>query len=246
MNSKFFVVGVAVLTSSVWWIGCGGSSAGTTDTTDGGSGGEAGTSEAGTSEAGTDLPEAGVDAAITGPLLDIQYKGCTPLAPCGGDPKGLWKLSGGCVDEGLFAAAKQGCPGLVESNVKIQARGTVYADATTIGRKTEVTFTATFAVPKSCKDANPLGPTCKNAEAGIKFAGIKTATCKDAAVGGGCDCDVANTVNDDTSDTYTTSGNTLTTGTAAKRTFDYCIAGAKFDYTETTADAIPAVFTLTK
>ena len=38
-------------------------------------------------------------------------------------------------------------------------------------------------------------------------------------------------------------GNTLTSG---NQTFDYCVAGNDIMYKETTAKAIPAVFTLTK
>jgi hypothetical protein len=246
MKSKLFVVGACVLVSSAWWMGCSSSSSGTATAVDGGgTGSEGGNIEAGGgTETGTD---AGTDSStglvITGPFIDIQYKSCAAFTACGGDVKGLWRLTGGCVDEGAFAAAKAQCPGIVESNVKFQARGVVSADATTITRKTEVKFTATLAVPVECKNANPLGTTCKAAEAAVQFAGIKTATCTDAAAGGGCDCNVGDSTSDDTTDTYSTAGNTLTSGV---RTFDYCVAGSDLTYKETTAKAIPAVYTLAK
>jgi hypothetical protein len=59
----------------------------------------------------------------------------------------------------------------------------------------------------------------------------------------GCDCDVGDSTNDDTTDAYTTAGNTLTSGA---RTFDYCVNGNDIEYQETTAKAVPALFTLTK
>jgi hypothetical protein len=245
MKSKLFVVGLCVVVGSAWWMGCGGSSTGGGAAVDGGGGG----SEGGSIDAGgnTDAAiDAGVDSstelAITGNFIDLQYKACTPLAACGGDVKGLWRLTGGCVDSGAFDAAKAQCAGLTESNVKFQARGVVFADATKITRKTEVKFTATLDVPAVCVAANPLGATCANAATAIKFAGIANATCVDGA-GGACTCNVSDQTTDNSTDTYTTAGNTLTSGA---RTFDYCVAGTQLEYKETTAKAIPAIFTLTK
>jgi hypothetical protein len=207
-------------------------------TSEGGGGSEGGSSEAGT-DAGTDSSTA---IEITGPFIDVQYKACTPLAACGGDVTGLWRLTGGCVDEGAFAAAKAQCAGLTETNVKFQARGVVFADATNITRKTEVKFTATLNVPAECVAANPLGTKCSDTEAAVKFTGIATATCT-GPVGGPCVCDVGDQTTTNTTNAYTTSGNTLTSGA---QTYDYCVAGSEIKYKETTAKAIPAVFTLTK
>lgn len=250
MKSKLVVVGACVLVGSAWWMGCGGTSSGTDTAADaGGAGSDSGTgSETSSgSEGGSDGgADTSVDIAITGPFIDLQYQACTPLAACGGDVTGLWRLTSGCVDQGAFDAAKAQCPGIVESNVKFQARGVVFADAAKITRKTEVKFTASLAVPKSCKDANPLAggvPTCKDLEAAIKFTGIATATCTDVVADGSCTCDVADQTTDNTTDAYTTAGNTLTSGA---RTFDYCVAGSEIKYKETTAKAVPAIFTLTK
>ncbi len=242
MKSKFFLVGSTVLVCSAAWMGCGGSSSSGPGTADGGTGSEGGTGvEGGTSEAGTD---AGADSAtaveITGGFIDIQYKNCTPLVACGGDVKGLWRVTSGCVPDGAFASAKQQCPGLTESNVKFQARGVVFADATKITRKTEVKFTATLAVPKTCKDA--IG-TCADVATAVKFTGLATATCTDVAADSSCTCDVGDSTTDNTTDKYTTAGNTLTSGA---RTFDYCVKGNDIEYQETTAKAVPALFTLTK
>jgi hypothetical protein len=240
------LVGITLFACTASWIGCGGSSATTTDTDAGSAtpGGEGGTSETGTtSEAGTDASTEGVDAAITGPFLPVQYKNCPTFTACGGDVKGLWHLTGGCVGEGAFDAAKAQCAGLTESDVVFEARGTIYADATNVTRNTELKFSAKLAIPKACKDNNPVGNKCADADAAIKFAGFDSATCTDAASGGGCDCVVSSITKQASTDAYTTSGNTLTSGA---QTFDYCVAGSKIDIKETTAKAIPAVLSLTK
>lgn len=243
--SRGALVGVSCVALAASWIGCGGTSATSTDAPEGGTPtGEGGTSEAGLgSETGTDAAVEGVDASITGPFLPVQYKNCPTFTACGGDVKGLWHLTGGCVSEGAFDAAKMQCPGLVESDVVFEARGTIYADAKNVTRNTEVKFSAKLAVPEACKLNNPVGMTCADADAAIKFAGFDTATCVDAANNKDCVCTVSSTNKDATNDTYTTSGNTLTSGA---QTFDYCVAGNKIEYKETTAKAIPAVFALTK
>jgi hypothetical protein len=233
---------VTLVACAAWWIGCGGTSVSGGDVSDGGGPGEGGSSETGASpDGGNDAPAEGVDAAITGPFVDIQYKNCATFAACGGDPKGLWHVTGGCVPDGAFAAAKAQCPGLTESNVMFQARGTIYADGTNVTRNTEVKFTASLFVPKVCKDM--VGTMCSDLDAIIKLGGIGNATCKNAATAGDCTCDVSDSTKDSTADTYTTAGNTLTSG---GRTYDYCVAGNKIEYKETTAKSVPAVFALAK
>jgi hypothetical protein len=264
MSSKFSrlataatasLAGLSVFAGTALWIGCGGSSATTASTTpdsggvttEAGSGTEAGTAN----EAGTDAATK-PDASITGPYLDIQFGSCPALTACGGDPKGLFKVTAGCVDDTIFAGAKMQCPGLTVTNPKFQARGTVLADATTITRKTDVKFTATFGIPKVCKDGIGAGTTCADVATAIMLgAGLDMATCTDAAApapAGDCTCDVGNTTLDNTTDMYTTAGNVLTTGSGTtSRTYDYCVMGSEVKYKQTTAKtAIPALFTLTK
>ncbi|MDB5213590.1 MAG: hypothetical protein JWO86_1517 [Myxococcaceae bacterium] len=254
MSSKLSHVamaGVSMVACAAMWIGCGGSSATTTPPVDAGGGTttEAGSNAEGgtTTDAGTQDSSTAPDASITGPYLDIQFGSCPTLAACGGDPKGLWTVTGGCIDDTIFDAAKMQCPTLTVSNVKFQARGTVLADATTIARKTDVKFTATFLIPSGCK---PMGVTmCSQLDPLVKLGGgLDTAACTDAATAGDCTCNVGNTTIDSTSDAYTTSANVLTTGAGSTaRTYDYCVAGSEIKYKETTAKtAIPALFTLTK
>lgn len=252
MRSKLVLGCVVACACAVWWTGCSGDtveSGSTTDagssTPEAGSGTETGVPESSTKDAPVDT---GLESStLSGPFVAIEYgaANCPAFTPCGGDEKGLWKVKGGCVTEAIFEQAKGACPALVEKNVKFEARGTVNADGVNIERKVELKFSATFEIPASCKQANPLGQTCAAAQQGLLFAGLKTASCKDAAAGGGCDCDVTNELGETTKDTYTVSGNTLTSGTPA-RTFDYCVAGTDITYQETTDKAVPAIFVLAK
>jgi hypothetical protein len=249
MKSKLLGVCVTVVLCSAWWTGCSSdsSSSGTNPTPDsGGTPDTGGNTEGGSiDDSGTDGPNQGLDAALTGPFIPITYGACPASAPCGGDVKGTWKLTGGCVTEALFAAAKGQCPTLAESNVVIEARGVVAADAVTITRNSEVKFSATLAVPAACK---PGAATCAQIGTAIIASGaVKTATCVDD--GAGCTCQVTNALADSTSEAYTTAGNTLTTGAAPNaRTFDYCVAASELKYKETTAGSstVPATFVLTK
>jgi hypothetical protein len=247
--------GLSFFACTAVWLGCGGSSATTAATPDAG----IPTAEAGTTPEAGSSTDSGIadastkpDASITGPYLDIQFGNCPALAACGGDPKGLFKVTAGCVDDTIFAGAKMQCPGLTVTNPKFQARGSVLADATTITRKTDVKFTATFGIPKACKDGIGAGTTCADVATAIMLgAGLDMAMCTDAmapAPAGDCTCDVGSTTLDNTTDMYTTAGNVLTTGSGATaRTYDYCVMGSEVKYHETTAKtALPALFTLTK
>lgn len=245
--------GLSLFACTAVWAGCGGSSASTGTTPDASAPApEAGaTPEAGSStDSGVADASTKPDASITGPYLDFQFGSCPALAACGGDPTGLFKVTSGCVDDTIFAGAKMQCPGLTVTNPKFQARGTILANATTITRKTDVKFTATFGIPKACKDGIGAGTTCADVATAIMLgAGLDMATCTDAAgATGDCTCDVGSTTLDNTTDMYTTAGNVLTTGSGATaRTYDYCVMGGEVKYKETTAKtAVPALFTLTK
>jgi len=248
MKSKLLGVCVTVAVCTAGWMGCSSDPVGAGPTPDGGGTPETGTPETGTDGGGTDAAkETGVDAALTGPFVPIAYgaASCPAFTPCGGDVKGSWALSGGCVTEELFAAARAQCATLVESKVKIEARGTLVADPVTITRSTEVSFSATLGVPVECK---PGGASCAQIGTGlVALAGLKTASCVDDGAGG-CTCEITNTLSDAASDAYTTAGNTLTTGAGGTaRTFDYCVAGSEIAYKETTAtNKIPAIFVLKK
>lgn len=249
MKSTVFGLGVCFVASALLWTGCSG---GTTqnDIPDGGGTPEGSSNDSGpTSDAAP--ADTGTDSAappLTGPFIDIKYgaASCPAFTACGGDPKGMWTLKDGCVTEKVFDGAKAQCNGLTESDVKFQARGYVLVDATSATQKTEVKFSAKLAVPSGCKGL--AGGVCANLATLLQtLGGLDTATCVDDAGTGGCTCDVGDTITDTTTDTYTTSGNTLTTGSGGSaRTWDYCVASPQLSLKETTQDAVPALFILQK
>jgi hypothetical protein len=250
-NSKLLGICATALVCTAWWTGCSGSSTdGVTNADAGGAGTDgSSTSDGGGGTDGSSAADAandtGVDASLTGPFATITYGSCSTFTACGGDVKGTWNVSGGCVSSDLFKAAKAQCAGITESAVVFQARGNVTADATTITRNTEVKFTAKLAIPSDCKAK--VGGACATVGSALIFAGLQTATCTDDAATSGCNCDVGDTITDSSSNVYVTAGNTLTTGSGASaRTFDYCAAGSKLTYLETTAKAVPVTFELTK
>jgi hypothetical protein len=249
MKSKLVAVCVTLLASATWWVGCSSTVVNSTADAGGSTPVEAGgQQETGpVAEAGTDAPaDTGVDSASPlGPFVAITYGSCAAFTPCGGDPIGSFTVTGGCVGNGAFAAAKTQCPGIVESDVVIQARGTVVTDATTIVRDTEVKLAAKLFIPASCVTA--AGGSCGTIEAGITFVGkLDTATCATDGAGG-CNCNVGDTTAEKTTDTYTKTASSITTGTGAtERTFDYCITGNELQYLETTANSVPATYVLTK
>lgn len=179
--------------------------------------------------------------------IPIKYGTCDQFTPCGGDVKGTWKVTGGCLSDDTFAAAKEKCPGLQESDVDIKAGGEVVVTDTNVKRTTIVTITAKIAIPEVC--AAQAGGNCAFVGVGlttevIPGAKFDKASCK-ANASKGCDCDVERTIEEETDDAYTVAGNTLTT-TDPTRTFDYCVDGNKNTYQETTAESLPVIVELTK
>lgn len=260
MRKQSITVGVwivgAVASASVGWIGCSSTEEAPpgTSTPDAGGGVETGpgsdtgpgpTTDSSTTPDGSSNVDSGpkIDPP-SGPFVDLTYGSCPALAGCGGDPIGRWNVTGGCVDESVFAQATEACPAIVISDVKFQGRGYVDASATTIVRATEVKVTGKFNVPESCK---MVVGSCATIGAALQaLAGIDTATCLDDGAGG-CDCAIADTRLDSSSNGYTTSATTLTTTASTPQTYEYCVDTNKVSYQETTGGTVqPYVVELTK
>jgi hypothetical protein len=219
---KLAVVSLSLSFASVVWFGCSSTNVITNNNPEAGTGTETGAGEeGGATDGGTDSSTT-TDAKKTidppsGPFVDLTYGACPPLTGCGGDPKGRWNVSGGCVDEKVFDQAKSACPTIAISQVTFKARGYVDADAVTIVRSTEVKLTANFNVPASCK---AIVGTCSGIGGAIQSIGqIDKATCADDA-SGGCDCAVEDTQLESSSNGYSTSGNTLTTTASPAQTYE--------------------------
>lgn len=253
---------VALFALTAMWLGCGGStnnnggssSGGPTDggpTTDGAtSSSSSGGPDAATDSGGGSDSGGGTDAGINAPEVNITFGNCPAFVPCGGDPKGTWKLSGGCIPDTAFADLTQLCPTAALSNVVIKARGIVTIDATTIDRDSEIKTTATINIPQACLQQIP-GGSCAALQLGLTLqpptgAGLDKATC--AADGAnGCNCDIEDATRVKEKSAYTAAGNTISTVGPPARTFDFCVDQGKFSYTETTQqDPAPGVYEMTQ
>ena len=241
MLNKCFSVGSFVALAGVMtvWVGCSSddtpastasTDAGTPSTVDSGSNGT-GSVDSGNGTTG------GLDGGVS-----ITYGTCQTFAKCGGDVVGNWKVTGGCFDKSTFDDARKLCPGLQESDVVIQAAGTLSFTATDTTRNTTVKLTGKIFVPTAdptCSSAN--GQNCAFLPIGLTQLGsgalkFDTATCTDTtSPSKGCNCDVTKTTTDDATQPYTKSsdGDTLDL-TSPTQTYDYCISGGTNTYLETT------------
>lgn len=184
--------------------------------------------------------DAGRDAAIDAPEVNVTFGTCAAFTPCGGDEKGTWKLTGGCVSNSFLDEAKKECPGFTTTGDKITARGLMTADGTKMSVDTEAKYTTKASVPYTC---SPIKACAAIQVAATAQFGFDKATCVENAGKTGCDCDLEKTQRISQSNVaYTKSGNTLKTNTAD---YDYCVAGTKFSFTDTKSE-IPFVFDLAK
>jgi hypothetical protein len=193
-------------------------------------------------DSGADPQDSGatpVDSAPQG--FPIKYGSCPTFTKCGGDLVGAWNVSGGCLSEETFTEAKAACVGLKESDVVITASGTVGITATNVKRAIEVILNGKVEIPKSCLKGTP----CAALEFGLTQEALApgglafdSATCTDAPTA--CNCTVRKRQPYNSDAVYTTTPDgTLTipaSGAAKQETYEYCVAGGKTTYTETTAD----------
>ena len=252
MNKKLaFASGVFATTLVLW--ACSSDDA-TTSTTDGGP--DTGTNETGNNTEGDSAVDAKPDAvntsdanfdadSINAPEVTIKYgtpgDECPAFTKCESDPTGTWKTTGGCVSSTLFDVGREKCPGFQESNVVIKAKGIITIGAANVSRQAKVTIGAHLVLPKSC---SPIAD-CNVVAVGLKtqqFGAFDTATCVEEG-GTNCACDVTKILADNSADTYTKTGGTMTTG--AGETYDYCVAAGVLTYrkADSNGDKEPATFT---
>jgi hypothetical protein len=244
---KWAALGLGAWSCVFVWVGCGGSEA----SAPGGGVVDSGSDTAtviDSSKPDTAAPaDAKPDNFIDAPEVPLTYGTCPAFTPCGGDEKGSWKVSGGCLSDSFLAGVEDACAAFATSDEKIIAKGIVTADGTNITRRTIVTLTAKAFIPFSC--APPTFQNCNAIAAGAQFQyGFTKATCTLNGTNDGCNCDVEKTATEDSTGTYTTSGNTITTG--SEDTFDYCVAGNQLTYRQTNGTGnqapLPLYIELTK
>lgn len=230
MNRTAFVLVCSIISASAA-MGCSGSS----DTGDGGAdtsttdtastdvtstdvtGTDAGGTDAASADVQTDdssvLPDAGGGGSDGGPdteyPINVTFSDRCPFEACGGNVVGHWRYSSVCLPPPNFSA----CP-----TAMVRATGTgrggVVITSTNITRNITVNIVTTVTIPAICL----AGTSCMEVQSALRSGGYPDATC--AMSGANCECTFSQTsnINDDT--TYTTSGNTLTTGTG--QTYEYC------------------------
>lgn len=242
--------GCTALCSVAFWAGCS-----SVEVTPGLSSSDAGRDSGALSDSGGDGDEAAADSgqASSGdgggpshgaPEVTFAYGSCPPVTACGGDPKGAWRYAqGGCVAE----LTSSQCPSATVSKSSIRARGTITIGATTIDRDVEANTAATIQIPASCA----AGQSCSLAQLLLTAkpptgAGFDTASCKNGAAAGSCECEVTKKVIDASSTTYTVAGHTITT--ADGKSYDYCVdgSGSKMTYRDKFQNILDANFVMSK
>ena len=133
---------------------------------------------------------------------------CPTFTACGGNPKGTWLVSGGCVSDELVQTAQAQCAGLTvkDGSVVVKAKGSLVVSASSIERRTQFSVAATINIPQDC--ASQAGGNCALVGLFLKSAaggGFDSATCTSDG-SGGCDCAIGTQVQDVGTSSYTQSG----------------------------------------
>lgn len=240
---------VALVVGSLAWAACSGED--TTSSPADAGGDRAEPAAPGVADSGS-APEpvldGGADAAsgIDAPEVSFQYGSCAPFVACGGAPAGTWRYAaGGCVDELSIAM----CPTLEVKSSTLKMRGILTIGATTLERLSEAKVTAAIAIPPECT-AQANG-SCALVQLGLILAppggpGFDTASCVNGAAQGSCECEVEETIFDQSSTTYTLSGTSIVT--ADQKTYEFCVGGDAgpdtLAYRDRVANLVDATFAL--
>ena len=198
--------------------------------------------DGGGSDGGSDGPTQNNDTGTTtGPsaaTIDLKET-CPSFTPCGGAVEGTWDYTGGCAELDL-SQLQQACSGITVSNTSATVTARVVFAAGQVNRKYTATGKATINVPAVC--AQPAGG-CTVLQSEIQSGG-DTATCSDDG-GGGCNCNITSTVNDEKVDSYTVQGDTVVTGDG--NSYDFCVNGGSMTYRHSSGGSPEhGSFTLTK
>lgn len=214
--------------------GAGGSAAGSAGRGSGGSaeggmeGGTAG-SNAGTDSGPTCTPPEDVPVPVRTTLRAAPA--CAADTACGGDLDGTsWAYLDVCVDEDVvFAETYAECPGSVLNGIGDQVLdGTLSFEDGVATHRATITGTGVFQIPVECHACN-----CKDfQEVTLYNQGVSAFCYEDCYPDNSCRCLIDFAIEVDESESYETSGSTLTVGT---HTFDYCASADGLTLAETGA-----------
>lgn len=199
----------------------------------GGSGGQAGSVSSG--------GQAGAGGSVVGAAgaggSNITVGSCDAFTPCGGDVEGTWTYTSACVDSTALADAVQQACANATTDTHGVVDGTLIFSGGTVVRSGNYVVTADIHVPPNCV----IG-SCAVVQ-GLLAGALPGVTCQDGGAGS-CDCIASRTGGSIAAQSYTAAGNTITL--ADGRTFDYCVTGNTLVYTETTANAEPGTYALSR
>lgn len=211
----------------------------TTSTAGGGAGGASATGGgAGATQAGGS--GGAVGASGTGGAAgggNVGFGSCSAFTPCGGDVTGVWTYTTACADSTAFQGAVQQACATATTTEHGVVSGTLTFSGGRVQRSGTYVVTADIHVPSNC-----VVVSCAVVQ-GLLATSLSGVTCSDGAAGS-CDCIASRTGGSIASQAYTASGTTITL--ADGRTFDYCVTGTTLVYRETTANAEPGTYTLSR
>jgi hypothetical protein len=165
---------------------------------------------------------------------------CPAFSACGGTLPGTFTYTSGCADDAEFAP------------LVVLADSICGAGMTTITNKSGtiqggLTFSATQVARSVSGAVNftaNLGGTCGNSGVCTQISGALTAygftgTCTFDATAGKCVCPLTRSLTATGVETYSVTGNQLTTMGAKTRLYDYCVTagGSNLTYREVTANS---------
>lgn len=191
---------------------------------------DAGASDAGATDAHIDWPDGG---GISDPVwvdLTVGPAGsCPGFTACGGDVVGTWDLNGGCFEIDIESAIAT-CPGARVTRRIGRGRGRVVFEASSAHRVAESVVEADTFFPAACTAFY----SCAMLETAM--ASVWTEARCTSMPSGDCNCTARQLTFIDDVDLYTlsTSTNEIVGSVSGKR-WEYCIAGARFDYRDSSA-----------
>jgi hypothetical protein len=160
---------------------------------------------------------------------------CTTPAACGGDVVGKWRITSGCLTESVHDLDCAGTTATI-SSVKVEGTLEFGADGSVVSAET-VTQSGHYDFPSTC-----LSQSCAETATKLQAANPDLhVTC--GASGDVCECPFSVVYRSNDSDTYTVSGNNLTTTSSTdgkQDTATYCVKGADFSTVSSNGTVIHA------
>ena len=186
---------------------------------------------------------------------------CTEaFTACGGDPAGMWNISGACLDGDLAAAINSTRPAACSTQTTaadVKATGSLIymgaaPDTLAVYNATVTTRTAESVSPACAMEAyqittldaaacTQLQTTFKNLDPDLMAIAETTVTC--ALAGANCDCRITIADRQMAQNFITVTGSNIAEG---NESYDFCISGTTMTQKRMVAGNVSAIVTLEK